>query len=188
MFNMSFKTKELIFIALTAALLFVVNFSIGAGIIAVTGIPGASGFITGITNLIFITIVALTLRKFGAVSLLYLIYGIIALPTHMAGGPPGFIWKIPVLVLIALLFEITIYIAKFRKIGFILGLPVFVVGGMMLYLGTYYLLGMPEFDKMYSAALALAVIFTVLGYIGMWLGFILYNRLKNKRIIKQISA
>ena len=184
---MGFQTRELIFIALMAALLFVVNFSIGEGIIVATGIPGASGFITGITNVLFITFVALNLRKFGAVSLLYLVYGIIALPTHMAGGPPGFILKIPVLVLIALSYEIIIYFARFKKIGFIIGLPIFVIFGMMLYLGTYYLLGMPEFNKMYGAALTLTIVFTIFGYLGLWLGFLLYNRLKDKRIIRQIT-
>ena len=94
---MTFKTKELIFIALMAALLFVLNFTIGAGIIAATGIPASSALIDGITNLAVVTFVALVLRKFGAIALLYLVYAIIALPTHMAGGPPGFILKIPLL-------------------------------------------------------------------------------------------
>ncbi|MBI5065391.1 hypothetical protein HZA97_04075 [Candidatus Woesearchaeota archaeon] len=185
---MSFKTKELIFIALMSALLFIVNFSMGAGIIAVTGIPGGSAFITGITNLIVITFVALTLKKVGSLTLLYFIYGIIALPTPMAGGPPGFMLKIPLLALSAFLFEIVMYFSNYKKIGFILGLPVFTIFGFATYLLTYWFLGMPEFDKMYSAFLALAVIFIVLGYIGMWLGFIVHNRLKNKRILSQISA
>lgn len=187
-FSMSiFSTKELIFIALMAALLFVLNFTVGAGIIAVTGIPGSSAFITGITNLIFITFIALVVRKFGVLSLFYFVYGIIALPTHMAGGPPGFIWKVPLLVISAFLLDILLHFTKFRKVGFIIGLPVLTIFGFGSYLVVYYLLGMPEFEKLYGVIFIMSIIFIVLGYIGMWLGFVLYNKMKNKRIIRNIT-
>ncbi len=171
-----------------AALLFVFNFTLGAGIIAVTGIPGGSALITGITNLIVITFVALTLKRVGSLTLLYFVYGIIALPTHMAGGPPGFIWKIPLLVISAFLFEILLYFSNYKKIGFIIGLPIFTIFGFGTYLLTYWLLGMPEFEKLSTTLHIIFIMFTILGYIGMWLGFILYNRLKNKRILAQITA
>ena len=185
---MTFKTKELIFIALMAALLFVLNFTIGAGIIAATGIPASSALIDGITNLAVVTFVALVLRKFGAIALLYLVYAIIALPTHMAGGPPGFILKIPFLAGSALLFDLTIYLLKYRKSGFIIGLPILTLFGFALYIATYYFLGMPEFQKLLTALPVIFVSFTVLGYIGMWIGFKIYNRTKNKRAVLQITS
>src|SRR3989344_2613158 len=187
-FSHRFHTKELIFIALMSALLFVINFTIGAGIIAVTGIPGSSAFITGISNLMFLTFVALVVRKFGVLTLFYLVYAVIALPTHMAGGPPGFIWKIPLLAISAFLMDIVLYYTKFKKVGFIIGLPILTVFGFLLYLVTYYLLGMPEFEKLYSVMVVMSIIFIALGYFGMWIGFILYNKMKNKRIIAQIGS
>ena len=185
---MSFTTRELIFIALMAALLFVVNFTIGAGIIAVTGIPGGSGLVTGISNLLVITFVALLIRRFGAIALLYFVYGILALPTDMAGGPPGFVWKIPLLVLASLFFELCVFLAKHKKIGFILGLPAFTLVGLVTYLFTYWVLGMPELNKALTFFPVILVALLVLGYVGMWLGFVLYARLKNKRLIQQITA
>ena len=43
-----FTTRELIFIALMAALLFVTNLIISGAVISITGVPASSGFITGI--------------------------------------------------------------------------------------------------------------------------------------------
>lgn len=185
---MGFKTRELIFIALMAALLFVVNFSIGAGIIAVTGIPGGSALVTGITNLLVLTFVALVVRRFGTLGLLYLVYGVLALPTPMAGGPPGFVWKIPLLAGSVLFFELFIRFGDYRKLWFFVGLPVFTIVGFAVYLGTYWLLGMPEFGQMLKAVPILFAALMVLGSLGIWLGFALYNRLKEKRIIRQITA
>ena len=50
----SFTTKELVFIALMGAALFVINLILAAGIIAITGIPLSSAFVTGITVAIFV--------------------------------------------------------------------------------------------------------------------------------------
>ena len=185
---MAFTTKQLIFIALMAALLFVVNFTIGAGIIAVTEIPASSGFITGLTNVLVVTFVALTMRKFGALSLLYLVYGILALPTFMAGGPPGFVWKIPMLVLSAFIFESGLWFFRYKKYGFIISLPIFVVTGLLIYLGGFWLFGIPGLDKFIQAIPVFLVLFIMLGYLGMWLGFKLFNKFKNKRILQQITS
>src|SRR3989338_10383853 len=141
---MTFKTKELIFIALMAAALFVVNLIIGSGIIAATGVPGASGFVTGLTNLIFITFTALVLKRFWYLTILYLVYGILAIPTPMAGGPQGFIFKIIPLVITAFTFEVVVNFFNYRKKGFVIALPAFVIIGFFAYILTYWLLGMPE--------------------------------------------
>lgn len=184
---MKFNTRELIFIALMGALLFIINFSAGGWVIAATGIPGGSAFVTGFTNLMFVAFVGLTVRKFGVLSLMYLIYGILALPTHMAGGPPGFVWKILPLVIGALVIDICIKVSGEKK-GLIIGLPLYIAVTLPLFLGIYYTLGMPEFDKMLSAAPVLAVAFLVLGYLGMWAGFKVHQKLKNKRLLKQLTA
>lgn len=182
-----FNTKQLIFIALMSALLFAINFTIGSGIISITGIPASSLFVTGITNLIVLTFVILVLKKLWSLTLLYTLYGILALPTHMAGGPPGFLLKVPIVALSVFTLEITIYLTKFKKYGFFLGLAIFTLIGSALYLTTYYLLGMPEFDKMFKAITPLTIALLILGSLGILIGFTLYNKLKNKRILQQIS-
>ena len=182
-----FTTKQLVFIALMAAFLFVINFGIGGWIIAITGIPSGSIFLTGITNLVAVTLIALTVRKFGSISLMYLVYSIIALPTPMAGGPPGYVWKILLNVIAALGGEAVIYHFNYQKKGFIIGLPVLTVFMLAIYLAAFRTLGMPEYDKMLSAVYFMGAAFIVLGYLGMWLGFMVYNRFKDKSIVKQLS-
>lgn len=185
---MVFKTKELIFIALMAAALFVVNLLVGSGIIAATGIVGASGFVTGLTNLIFITFTALVLKRFWSLTLLYLIYGILAIPTPMAGGPPGFFWKIIPLIITAFIFEVVVYFFHYKKRGFVIALPAFVILGISAYILTYWALGMPELEKVIAVWPIMIIAFVPLGYLGIWLGFVIYNRIKNKRVIYQITS
>ncbi len=184
----SFTIKGIVFIALMGALLFVVNFSLGAGIIVISGIPASSGFITGLTNLIFITLTALIIRKFGSVTLMYVVYGLLAIPTPMAGGAPGLVWKVIPLIISAFLLEIPLYAAKYKKLGFIIGVPVLIVVGAISYVLFYVLLGLPEADKFLKAIPIMLVAFTILGYIGTWLGFVIYNKIKNKSFVRQLSS
>ena len=185
---MTFKTKELIFIALMAAALFVINLVIGSGIIAVTEVPGTNGFVTGLTNLIFITFVALVLKRFWSVTTFYIIYGILTIPTSMGGGPPGFIFKIIPLVITAFIFEVVIKLFNYKKKGFIIALLAFVVLGIFAYILTYWILGMPELTKILRVWPIMAIFFIILGYLGMWLGFKIYDRTKNKRVVLQITS
>lgn len=184
---MVFKTRELVFIALMGALLASVNILIGSGVIAVTGIPAGSTLVTGISNTLAITVVALTLKKLPSVTLMYLIYGFITLPTHLGGGPPGFLWKIPMLVFFAFVMEICLWFGNYKKSSFFIGLLAYTVVGIAGELGLFYLLGMPEYDKLLAAVPILAAAFIVLGSLGIWIGFNVYNRIKNKNIVLQIS-
>ena len=185
---MAFKTKELIFIALMAAALFVTNLVIGSGIVAITEVPGANGFVTGLTNLVFITFAALVLKRFWSVTTLCFIYGILVIPTSLGGGPPGFIFKIIPLLITAFIFDVVINLFSYKKKGFIIALLAFVILGVFAYIITYWILGMPELEKILRVWPIMAVIFVILGYLGMWIGFTIYNRMKNKRVILQITS
>jgi hypothetical protein len=175
------STRQLIFIALMAALVFVVNFSVGEWLVAATGVPGGSGFVTGFTNGLFITVTALILRKFGSITLVGLIYGILALPTNMAGGPPGFIWKLPLIVLTVLLAESIIHFMSYRKSGFFIALAVGNAFSMASLAFVFWMLGMSEFEKLMGVVYVLYGMFVVLGFIGIVVGFVVYARLKSKR-------
>ena len=183
-----FTTRELTFLALMAALTFVVNLVVSAGIIAATGVPASSGLITGLTNGIFVTFVALTVRRYGALALFSFIYSVLALPTNMAGGPPGFVWKIPIMVISALIAEFILCSMHHRKLGFIIAIPVYTVIDIGATVLAYWLLGLPELDALLNLVYLITVMFIVLGYVGMSIGFVLYNKMSKKRIIRQISA
>jgi hypothetical protein len=182
-----FSTKELIFIAVMSAFLFAVNFSIGSWVIVISGIPGSSVFVTGITNLIVVTFVALSLKRFGSITLLYFIYGILSLPTNMNGGPPGFVWKVPIMALTALSMESVFHFMGYTKKSFIFSLPALAASGLLLYLGAYYFLGMPEFETIAKVWLVMLVVVMIMGCIGIQIGFLLYNKLKDKPLLKQFT-
>jgi hypothetical protein len=182
-----FSTKELIFLALMGALLFVVNFALGSWLIIVTGIPGSSILITAITNIFLMTLVTLIIRKFWSLPILYLVYAFLTFPTPLGGAPPGFWPKIGMLVIPVIFFEIAIYALKFKKSGFILGLVLYALSAL-LYLPVYYFFGMPEFEKMMTIIVPGILVLFTFGLIGMWLGFLVYKKIKNKRIVKQLSS
>lgn len=180
-----FTTKELIFIALMSALLIVVNLVFG--VVLETISIEAAEFITGLTNTIFIAFVALTFKRLGALSLFYLIYSLLTLPFPLGGGPPGFFLKIPLLVIPIIFFDLILYFTNFQKSGFIIGLPIFIIILALTHLAIFYLLNMPQFNMLLKAIWILVIGLIVLGYVGISLGFTLYNKLKNKRIIQQIT-
>ena len=184
----SFTTKQLIFIALMAGLLLAINFTLGIGIITVTGIPGSSAFVTGITNAIALGLTVLIIRKIGSGGLLYLIYGLIALPTPMAGGPPGFIWKVIILALAGITFDLFIHPLKYKTWGWVIGGFFASIVGLFGLLLVYYLLQLPEFDKLAPVIIIMFVVWFVFGLIGFRIANIIYKRIKDKRLIKQISS
>src|SRR3989344_7450991 len=180
-----FNTKELVFLAFMAAFLIALNLVIGTA--AATFSLEAGEFIGGITNAIVLTFVALTLNRFGAISIFYLIYSLLALPFPLGGGPPGFMLKIPLLVIPIIFFDLILYLTKFKKLGFVVGWPISIFALAIVHLLIFYLLEMPEFDKLLKALPILIIGLIVLGYLGIWIGFKIYNKLKDKRIIQQIS-
>ena len=180
-----FNTKELVFLAFMSAFLIALNLVIGTA--AATFSLEAGEFIGGITNAIVLTFVALTLNSFGAISIFYLIYSLLALPFPLGGGPPGFMLKIPLLVIPIIFFDLILYLTKFKKLGFVVGWPISIFALAIVHLLIFYLLEMPEFDKLLKALPILIIGLIVLGYIGIWIGFKIYNRVKDKRIIQQIS-
>ena len=93
-----FTTRELVFIALFATTLLIVNLLLGGWLIALTGIPMANGIVTGITFGLFLLILIKMSPKFGSLTLFLLVYSVLELPTTL-GGAPGFWPKVPINIL-----------------------------------------------------------------------------------------
>lgn len=182
-----FTTKQFVFLALITALMFVVDMTLGSWIIAITGIPGTSALINTLLNLFILTISLLVLRKFGTATIIYGLYGLIALPTALAGGGPGFWPKVPLSIISGLLFEIPVILTGFKKRGFAVGLILLALG-YLLYVPVYYLMGVPELQQIKKILIPGIIAVIVLGAIGIWLGFLVYNKIKNKSLVKQISG
>jgi hypothetical protein len=179
-----FKTKELIVIALVGALLFLIEFLISSVISKVLGLP-AVGFLVVI---IFWTAIALLggiiIKKIGTFTLMALIYSLLAIPTEVF-GPPG-IYKIVPAVLVGGLIDLFVYLFRYKKWAYYIGCSLGQLIGLFLFIAAYFLLGFPGKEEMIASLWFLIASYGGLALIGAWLGFIIFNKIKNKTIIKQL--
>ncbi|MBI5065393.1 MptD family putative ECF transporter S component [Candidatus Woesearchaeota archaeon] len=180
-----FNTKQLVFIALAAALIFVINLTIGGAINSATGIPLSSIFFTSVIFGISVIIFTKILPKFGTWTLFLLIYSILELPTSL-GGAPGFWPKIPINVITGILADITLYFVNYKKWGMFVGFYVLATVNMFLFAFFLLLLKIPGSDKLLKILYILIPAYCIIGTIGLFMGLAIWNRIKDKRIIRQI--
>jgi hypothetical protein len=181
-----FKTKELIFIALVAAFAFVIMFSLAGTINVITGTPLIGGLAL---NIIFSFIVAtalLVVRKFGAASLMVLIYAGFSIPTTNF-GPPG-VYKLLMGLIVGIIIDVILFYANYKKVAYYIGMGlIFLLSVPLLYV-FLILLQMPAAEKIASLIFPLMGVYLVEALIGTWLGFKFYKRIENKSFIKQIQS
>lgn len=180
-----FTTKQLIFIALSGAIIFAVAFLIGAGLIAVTGTPLVGGLINTLFLAALLVICLLTLRKFGTATLIMFILSVLAIPTATF-GPPG-IYKIAVALFLGIFADTLLYIGKYKKGSYYLTIILGFIILPFVQLFFMVLLNLPGVDKVKELILILAGVYAVEALIGIWLGFLIFNKIKNRSAIKQIS-
>lgn len=180
-----FTTKQLIFITLISVLSVVFGYMFGV-LNVITGIPLVAA-VNGLIATILATYLFLIIRKTGVIFLFYLIHGVLIIPSP-AIGPPG-IYKLFVMILIALVIEIILLVFG-KRIK--LGVPVAMAIGLMLVpILTFYIasaMNVPNMEKTLPFLPPILATALVFGLLGSWLGFKLYNKLKNKRILRQISS
>jgi hypothetical protein len=181
------RTKELIVIGLMGALMFVASFVLGSALNVATGIPFASGITSMIIQPIALTIAVLLIRKFWVGTYMYLVYAILAIPTNMLGGVPG-VWKIAVALPLGLVFDICMYLTKYKKFGLYIS---FIVMNLLLmpgYLAVYYLLNLPGYAQLIKIVPVSIVVFIIISMISIVVGLAIFKRLeKKKAIINLIS-
>src|SRR3989344_8806539 len=180
-----FTTRELVFIALMAASLFVVNLFLATGIIAVTGIPLASAFLTGITIGIWVLLMIKIVPKVGSLTLLFLIYSILEIPTSL-GGAPGFWPKIPINVITGLIGDLFLYLANYKRWSIYPAFYVLTTANLIVFMLFLALLKVPGTDKLIKIAPILIAVYWVVGSVGLFLGNIMYKRIENKKVVRMI--
>ena len=180
-----FNTKELSFIGLMGALMFALSFLFGNVLNIATGNPVASGFITQIIQGIILTVAVLTTRKFGTATYMWLIYGILAIPTTMWGGLPG-IYKVLISLATGLIFDTVIYFFRYKIKGLFVGSVTTYVILVPVLLWFYTQLNIPGAEKVLKYWPIMIVIFFALFSLGIWIGLKIFNRIKNKRTIRLV--
>ncbi len=182
----SFKAKQLIFIALMAVLLFVINLVFGSILIAATGIPMANAIFSGITFGIFVLLMVRTLPKFWTFTLFFLIYSILEIPTPL-GGAPGFWPKIPINVLVGLAADSFLLSTKYKKWSYFVGFYVLATVNTLAFIFFMKMFNVPGVEKLAAILWWLIPVYWVLGTIGILIGEAIYNKLKNNKTYLQIK-
>ena len=131
-----------------------------------------------------------TVNQLGAATIMYTIIGILALPFYIT-GMPGFLPKVPIMIVDGILLDVVYSFLKNNKLvsSTIIGaLRTFYIGATLLGIGL--LVNMPAAE--HSARLFLSPIGIVgsfiVGAFGGYLGYLIYQKIKNTAVVKRIQA
>lgn len=171
--------------ALVAAFAFIIMFSLAGAINIITGTPLIGGLALNIVFSFIMATALLIIRKPGTASLLVLIYSALSVPTANF-GPPG-IYKIIMGLIMGIIVDIVLYYGKYKKLAYYFGIGlVFFLAGPLLYIALI-LLKMPAANKIAGLMIPLMIIYLVEALIGTFLAFKVYNKIKDKSLIRQLS-
>lgn len=180
-----FKSKDITFMAIATAILFVLSFFIATAINAATGVPASAGLVMLFFASLLISIYISVLRKAGVVTIIMILHTTLSIPT-MIFGPPG-IYKVAVGIIYAIIIELFIFIGGYKQLPYYLGLSIAAATVPITEFLFMVLLGLPNAQNLAPLLGPLTAIFFVEGLVGTWVGIYIYRKLKDKKIIKQFS-
>jgi hypothetical protein len=181
----SISTKELVYLSIMGAAWFVLDFIIGQWINVVTGMY-MIGFLAAIVSGFFGVILVKSRPKFFTFTIPLFIFGVLALPTGSA-GPVGFWPKVAVEVIVGLIADSWFKMTKYKNWSIIIGFYIIVALLYGFMVGTMALMGIPEVGKIASVLPIAIPGFWVIGSIGLWLGFYIWRKIKDKAAVKQVT-
>lgn len=182
----SFTTKELVFIALLGAFVFVLDFALVVGLEAVMGIPGVGLLIDTIILVAIAIVGAKIVPKFGVFTIWALIYAALAIPTNII-GPPG-LYKLVIGLTLGLLADLILFLFRYKKSGYYLCLTISNVLTIPLLYFFLVRLGLPGADELKSAVVYFIPIIIIEGLVGTLLGLKLYDKIKSKSFVRQLQS
>ena len=181
-------TTKLVAAVSLAALTLILSL-LGAGIVAVTAIPLMGGLINVFVATIMIMLCLFVIDQFGAVTIRNIVLGILQLPFPL-NGTPGFLPKVPILILQGVIIDVLYLLLKRNEL-----IASVVIGGLsQLYIGVAVvevgrLFGMPGIEqtsKLLYSPLVIAVV--LLGAIGGYLGYLIYEKIKDTAVVRRIQG
>lgn len=181
-----FTAKEYLYLGVMGAVSFVLAFVLGSAVNIATGIPLTGGIVNGIIVGVMLTVGIKGVDKFGAGTVLWTIFSILAIPTATL-GPPG-VYKPVVGVLAGLTWDSIISLFKRRKLGYILGGA---IGSIVIIWGVFFaatLLGLPAAEKLRGALVFLAPFNGFLGAVSVYLGLVIFDKkIQHLSVIKNLK-
>jgi len=166
--------KQYAFLGMVAAVSFVVAFGLGSALNIATGIPLIGGLLNGVLVSLLLTLGLRTVERFMASTVMWAIFGLLAIPT-VTLGPPGVYKVIPALAG-GIVWDAVVAASRGRRWGYVvggfLGAVVIIIG---VFIAAVYL-GLPAADRLRNALYFLIPINGALAAFGIWLGLKLWER------------
>ncbi|MDD4989883.1 MAG: hypothetical protein PHW31_01070 [Candidatus Pacebacteria bacterium] len=162
---------------------------LGNALVAITGIPGVGSFINSFLGVIVYAFCALLIRKFGAVAIMGVVYGILALPLPSM-GTPGFFPKILIAGMVGLTVDLVYQIFKKKEklAAIIIGIDVNIIGILILagFFKIFKVPGAEKFIKIFVSPLIAVMI--ILGILGGLVGYLILKKIKHTSVVKRIQG
>jgi hypothetical protein len=171
------------------AVLTVVFQLFGAGITAVTGIPLAGGIINGFLSPATRMICLFAVDQFGAATIMGAILGLLNLPLPIS-GTPGFLPKVPIVIIGGVIADALYQALKRNKlIASLINGALVNVYGMLAFVKVGRLFNMPGVEQTAKLAYSPIAIVAILlmGAIGGYLGYVIYQKIKDTALVKRIQ-
>jgi hypothetical protein len=170
---MQFTTRELVYLGALGAATLVLAAALGTGLTAATGIPMIGGIFNAVITASVLTIGAKGVERFGAGIILWFVLSMLAIPT-LTMGPPG-VHKIIIGLFGGLVWDLTFLLVGRRLAGYLVAGGVMMLSIMLGVLGASIWLGLPGKERLLGAIAMLIPFNFILGLIGTYLGFKLFD-------------
>jgi hypothetical protein len=148
-----------------------------------------SGFLSTLIHTSIAIICLMIINKFGSASLMFAIYGFLAIPFNIL-GTPGFLLKIPITLGIGIISDVLYSFLKRNKL-----VASLLIGGtypyyfvvVMTFVAEIY--NIPGFEGQKKLLFTPFIVFgsIILGAIEGYVGYIIYQKIKNTSIVKRIQ-
>lgn len=181
------STKQMVFLALMAAGLLVINLIIGGWVIALTGIPMANMIVTAISFGIWIGFICRAMPVFWTWTIFLLVYSILELPTAL-GGAPGFWPKVPINIITGLVADLLIYLMKYRKWSIFPGFYALILVNTLAFVFFMKLLGLPGVEKLVSLLPIVIPLYWLIGTVGLIVGMKLFERMNKTQMMRSLQV
>lgn len=171
------------------AVLSVVLQLFGSGITLITGIPLASALLNIFIAPALIVLNLMVLNQSGSVSIMYFIMSFLLLPLPL-NGAPGFLPKIPILIGEGLLADILYrYVKGSRRLASaIIGMLTMLYAGIITIEVCRYL-DIPGIEKTAEVVYSpLVIVFLIFSGLSGYLGYLIYEKIKDTAAIRRIQT
>lgn len=174
-------------------LLLVINLASGTLLVMATGVMAVGAVLMAFFGPMIFAVSRLVIRRFGAATLVGLVYSVIALGSPIM-GPPGFVPKVFMGVGTGLATDAVFTLLHRReRIASVTAGIVSNFLGMAILLATFKLFLPPAMSEktfgMLVGNLPLVIpMFVVLSGIGGFVGWLIYNGIRNRAIIRRLKG